>query len=139
MRSLAITISILLCVGLVMVLPAAAQAQVSAVLTWEGDADLDLELWTEGAYDPIGKTYNLGGSEDDQGPNGRENFTIPQEEGVYVLAVSYENGNDRTVTATLRVGDQDLSAQMNATDGSLWFAFEVNAETGEVTVLDRYW
>jgi len=118
-------------------------------LSWNGDADLDLELWSD---DPDTCSYLLGaqtkfGGRDEVGNKiGAERIRLDKLEKPIIVGAHFwapGTSKDTSVFATLsifRKGQflQKLSAEINDDSGDLWLAFRIDSEKDTFEKVNRF-
>jgi hypothetical protein len=122
---------------------------VRVTLTWSEDADLDLEIWSgdESQGELLTRAFALSGA-DDVGPDGMEYFDFEDygsgddfSTGEYVVSVYFADytDDDRAV-AHLEVepSGEIAEAGMEFIGQDQWHAFSVDAETGEIEMIDEF-
>lgn len=134
--------------------------QLAVVLTWEGDADIDLEIWSE-EYDYLGDASVLGNCWDMiHGDQGEEyfvftiypetdltrDFDLPTvfDSGRYVISPYYYSGHGNDVAVTIEIHYPDGSTE--EFPGNVpyqppydqWFALLVDVDAGTVKILDFF-
>lgn len=127
-------------------------ASVRVELSWNTDADLDLEIWRDGdtGLAPIGESFYLSTYSVDQvdGRDGRVErfvFRAPYDSGSYVVAVGFWGEGpgknplaDVTVAAYASDGSLTgkFTGRLDDDTRDLWFACRVDAVTGAAESID---
>lgn len=123
----------------------------AVVLSWTGDSDLDLEIWTEN-FNYLDRASWVGDSPNVfYGGGGEEWFVFKEQTtgdyttGKYVIAV-YNHGSiwDEEIIATITVylSDGEIIELTQSLTGGYpyyqWFPLLIDAETNEVEILDFF-
>ncbi len=121
---------------------------VRVVLEWDDPVDLDLELWEADGETFITSAYTEGSPDVTDG-DGAEYFDLDGEygDGEWVLSVYFAStdGPEETEARVTvrRPGQQDVvvtgTIYYDPDEGDQWHAVRVDADTGDVEVIDRFY
>lgn len=119
----------------------------AVVLRWEGDPDLDLELWSPD-FVYLGDAFDLGDCWDiTQGGTGEEYFVFGSgdfAEGRFIVSPYFVDGRRQRTEAELTVHFPDGRTQtltrvlQMEPPGDQWFALIVDVDKAEVKVMDFF-
>lgn len=121
------------------------------VISWDGDADLDIELWSDesdSASQLIGTAEEFG-SKDEVGSNiGMEQLYISKESykdtmlvGVHFWSPGPSKKTDVTVEVSIFEKDkliQKASSNINDDSGDLWLTFRINPELNNIELVNKF-